>query len=141
MTDTPSPDNGLADELERIDARLRAVPTQDECSAAVNDLLAFMDKAAPTILAALRANSIESKHPTVSSNERDSVLGDPPYVDRAERFSGKSEREHRRDSALEEAATVAETTFIDRANRIAGECIATAIRALKVKPTTTDGEA
>lgn len=43
----------LADELRALDARLRSVPTQDECSAAVNDLLRFMDKNAPAILAAL----------------------------------------------------------------------------------------
>jgi predicted XRE-type DNA-binding protein len=47
----------LADELEAIDARLRAVPAHDGCCRAVNDLLAFMNENAPTILAALRVDA------------------------------------------------------------------------------------
>ena len=50
----------LADELEAIDARLRATPTQSECRDAVNDLLTYMNKAAPAILSALRARPVIS---------------------------------------------------------------------------------
>jgi hypothetical protein len=56
----------LARELEAIDARLRSVPTQDECSRANSDLLRFMDKAAPAIIAALRTPSTEAR-PDASS--------------------------------------------------------------------------
>ena len=59
----------LADELAAIDARLRAVPTQSECSRAVNDLLAFMDKHIPAILAALRREQGEGVEQEIAQRD------------------------------------------------------------------------
>lgn len=64
----------IADEMAAIDARLRAVPTQLECSAAVNDLLQFMDRNAARVIAALRSPEPAQAEPVAWMYRKGSAL-------------------------------------------------------------------
>jgi hypothetical protein len=77
---SPTADDGLVSELRAIDARLRAVPTQEECAHAINDLLAFMDKHAPLILAAL-SRVADDRAAVEAERERSALIAENYVID------------------------------------------------------------